>query len=339
MSEEKYSTDLVPVTTKGVTIYEPKTQDLVDTPGTSMWAIPIAGRLALTEHEKKILFSPVDEDDVEIRPDGLIYLPWMEYAKRLRDAFGLQWSLVEAESPRVHEGLILWKFYLIIRGCYAGTAIGEQQYNPKNKTTSWGDACEGAKSNALMRLCKGIGVSLELWQPQFIRSWLAEYAEFETVIDGAYKKKVWKKKATDKDIEEIVVSGAPIPMEYNGKEDDKAEKKVVKPKKDKDVIDGEIVEDAVTTENVIEAFEGTILDENDTDTKKMQMTKFITACQKQRQIFEDCGALATYDKLAAENKCTDLTKIKDRDIQKKFYLEISKMAEVVEAAWKETEGK
>jgi hypothetical protein len=39
------------------------------------------------------------------------------------------------------------------------------------------DACEGAKSNALMRLCKEIGIGLELWNPQFINSWKSRFAE------------------------------------------------------------------------------------------------------------------------------------------------------------------
>jgi len=98
--------------------------------------IPQAGTLQLTEEQKKILYAPINEEDIEVRPDGLIYLPWMEYE------------------------------------------------------------CEGAKSNALMRLCKGLGIGTELWKPSFIKQWKEKYAEQYWEYDEKKKKKVlkWRKK-------------------------------------------------------------------------------------------------------------------------------------------------
>jgi hypothetical protein len=73
--------------------------------------------------------------------------------------------------------MIYWGFYLVIQGSFSGFAIGEQKYQPSNATMTYGDACEGAKSNALMRLCKGLGISLELWKPSFVKNWREKYAE------------------------------------------------------------------------------------------------------------------------------------------------------------------
>ena len=167
--------------------------------------IPLAGTIELSPEQRKILFAPVNPEDVEIRPDGLVYLPWMEYVTRLRDAFGVSWTLLPKGPPVMKGDLLLWGFYLIIQGKPAGFAVGEQQYHPTNRTMTYGDALEGAKSNALMRLCKGLGISLELWKPSFIREWKAKYAE---VYEEKGKER-WRKKGTSG---EIVYEPADIPV-------------------------------------------------------------------------------------------------------------------------------
>ena len=142
-----------------------------------------AGKVELTEAQKKILFASVNEEDIEIRPDGLIYMPWMEYARRLSETFGMEWALIPQGMPKYinTKNSMIWGFWLIIKGSLCGYAIGEQDYYAESKYgkdfMSYTDACEGAKSNALMRLCKGIGISLELWKPSFIRKWKEIHAE------------------------------------------------------------------------------------------------------------------------------------------------------------------
>lgn len=158
--------------------------------------IKTAGTIELTEKEKEILYAPIDEKKIEIRPhDGTIYLPWSEYVDRLHKAFGLQRALIPQGMPKLtNDNLILWGFFLIIKGKYAGFAIGEQKYIPENPQMSWGDACEGAKSNALMRLCKEIGIGLELWKPEFIKQWKEKYARQREVTDRRGRKiKIWVK--------------------------------------------------------------------------------------------------------------------------------------------------
>ena len=51
-------------------------------------------------------------------------------------------------------------------------ARGEQEYfDPSGIPT----ATEAAKSNALMRCCKDLGIASELWDPRFIRDFKAKY--------------------------------------------------------------------------------------------------------------------------------------------------------------------
>ena len=57
-------------------------------------------------------------------------------------------------------------------------------------------AVEGCKSNALMRCCKDLGVASELWDPRFIRKFLATHAKEVFVENQATKrkKKMWLRK-------------------------------------------------------------------------------------------------------------------------------------------------
>jgi len=158
--------------------------------------IPQAGTVELTAQQKEILYAKVKDEDVEIRPDGLIYLPWTDYVSRLHEAFGMEWAIIPRGMPEMNPGGtgLLWGFFLMVKGRPAGFAIGEQEYYANNATMTWGDACEGAKSNALMRLCKGIGISLELWKPSFVKRWRGLYSE--TYPDPTGKLNQWGKVRT-----------------------------------------------------------------------------------------------------------------------------------------------
>lgn len=65
-------------------------------------------------------------------------------------------------------------------------ARGEQDYfDPEGIPT----ATEGCKSNALMRCCKDLGVASELWDPRFIRKYLAQHARDVWVEHAVTKKR------------------------------------------------------------------------------------------------------------------------------------------------------
>ncbi len=149
------------------------------------------GNLELTDKEAETLYAPLDPNLIQVRPDGLIYLPWTFYSRRLRDTFRMQWAMVAMGEPRTAGELVIWGFYLSVKGQIVGMpAMGECTYRSNNRTMSWGDAVEGAKSNALMRLCKALGIGLELWDREFGERWKKENAE-QKIVEG---KMIWVKK-------------------------------------------------------------------------------------------------------------------------------------------------
>jgi len=154
--------------------------------------LPTAGTLELTEEQKNSLYEPIKDSDVYIKPDGLIYLSWIKYSGRLTKAFtGTGWAMLPQGMPKVQNNLVIWGFHLVIKGVYCGFAIGEQQFFENGRMT-FGEACEGAKSNALMRLCKALGIGLELWDKEFIEKWLATYANKKW--DDEKRKYMWSLK-------------------------------------------------------------------------------------------------------------------------------------------------
>ncbi|EAL68688.1 mitochondrial genome maintenance protein [Dictyostelium discoideum AX4] len=122
------------------------------------------------------LLADLNPDDIEIKPDGLIYLPEIKYRRILNQAFGPGGWALKPFGPPVVEGKTLIRPYaLYCLGRYVAESIGEQQYVP-NSFISFATATESAKSNALVRCCKDLGIGSSLWDPIFIRQWKSEYA-------------------------------------------------------------------------------------------------------------------------------------------------------------------
>ncbi len=46
------------------------------------------GSISFSKEQGEILLAPVNEDDVEVKPDGIIYLPEIKYRRILNKAFG-----------------------------------------------------------------------------------------------------------------------------------------------------------------------------------------------------------------------------------------------------------
>lgn len=159
-----------------------------------------AGTLQVNQQQSDIIFAPVAPNEVLVKPDGLVYLSWTKYASRLSRAFGTSWGLVPQGMPKMsNNNLVVWPFHLIIKGIYCGFAIGEQEYIPNNKRMTYGEACEGAKSNALTRLCKALGIGLELWDKAFVNTWLNLYTDVSWIeadpnVQGSKRRKEYKLK-------------------------------------------------------------------------------------------------------------------------------------------------
>ncbi|KAI5267735.1 hypothetical protein E4T47_07990 [Aureobasidium subglaciale] len=133
-----------------------------------------------------ILMQEIPFDDIEIKPDGIMYLPEIKYRRILNKAFGPGgWGLVPRGETIVTDKLVTREYALVCGGQLVSIARGEQQYFDPNGIPT---ATEGCKSNALMRCCKDLGIASELWDPRFIRKYMKEMGK-EIIVEHVVTKK------------------------------------------------------------------------------------------------------------------------------------------------------
>lgn len=143
---------------------------------------------------QKELLKELSSNDIEIKPDGLLYLPEIKYRRILNKAFGAGgWGLVPRSETIVTPSLVTREYGLICNGQLVGVARGEQDYFNENGIPT---ATEGCKSNALMRCCKDLGIGSELWDPVFIKKYKETSCteKFVEHISTKRKKKIWLRK-------------------------------------------------------------------------------------------------------------------------------------------------
>eukprot|EP00835_Amoeboradix_gromovi_P005807 NODE_588_length_6359_cov_0.522843.p4 type:complete len:243 gc:universal NODE_588_length_6359_cov_0.522843:4076-3348(-) len=124
----------------------------------------------------KILTRPLSVEDIELRPDGLLYMPEIRYRRTLNEAFGPgNWKLVPRSAHyKLEVGnafLLLRDYALICDSTFVSQARGEHDFY---SMASLGTAVESVKSNALTRCCKDLGIASELWDPVFISKFKRE---------------------------------------------------------------------------------------------------------------------------------------------------------------------
>lgn len=161
------------------------------------------GNEPFSKEAQSILYNELPNDDIEITPDGLLYLPEIKYRRILNKAFGAgAWGLAPRSETLVQMqdmgGLLTREYGLIIHGRLVSIARGEQTFFKEQGIPT---ATEGCKSNAIMRCCKDLGIASELWDPRFIKKFKKKNCEniFVEYIPTKKKKKIWKRK--DEDIE------------------------------------------------------------------------------------------------------------------------------------------
>ncbi|KAK9467333.1 mitochondrial genome maintenance MGM101-domain-containing protein [Lipomyces arxii] len=141
-----------------------------------------------------VLMRDLEVDDIEIKPDGILYLPEIKYRRILNKAFGPGgWGLAPRGETFVSPKLVTREYALLCHGRVVSVARGEQEYfDPNNVAT----ATEGCKSNALMRCCKDLGIASELWDPRFIRKFKKEQCveQFVEHVVTKKKRKLWRRK-------------------------------------------------------------------------------------------------------------------------------------------------
>ncbi|KAI0331307.1 Mgm101p-domain-containing protein [Cubamyces sp. BRFM 1775] len=142
----------------------------------------------------EVLMTPIDPLDVEIKPDGLVYLPEIKYRRVLNKAFGPGgWGLAPRSETNVGPRVVSREYALVCLGRLVAIARGEQEYFDPNGIPTATEAC---KSNALMRCCKDLGIASELWDPRFIREFKSKYCTevFVEDVRTKKKKKLWRRK-------------------------------------------------------------------------------------------------------------------------------------------------
>jgi hypothetical protein len=141
-----------------------------------------------------ILLAPLDPEDVEIKPDGILYLPEIKYRRILNKAFGPGgWGLAPRSETIVTDKAVTREYALLAHGRLVSIARGEQDYFSKDNIPT---ASEGCKSNAMMRCCKDLGIASELWDPRWLRKWKADKSREVFVEHQVSKKrtKIWLRK-------------------------------------------------------------------------------------------------------------------------------------------------
>ena len=159
-----------------------------------------SGDLRLPAEVQYRLSMPPNPADVEIRPDGLVYMPWNKFAGALDLAFGVgNWCQMPQGTPMSQDGFVCWQFDLYCLAVWVSTAIGEHP-DPGNRRMSLANRAEAAKSDALVKNCKALGIFRELWDVQWRLDWQAEYAIRVWALQSEYSSKgawLWRRKDRD----------------------------------------------------------------------------------------------------------------------------------------------
>lgn len=170
----------------------------INNPGSIDWSDSFhgLGQAAFSREVADILLAPIADEDIEIKPDGLLYLPEIKYRRILNKAFGPGgWGMVPRTSTFITPKQVSREYGLVCMGRLVSIARGEQDYfGGEEKLTT---ALEGCKSNALMRCSKDLGIASELWDPSFIRKWKKKHCDeaFVEHVVTKKKKKLWKLKS------------------------------------------------------------------------------------------------------------------------------------------------
>jgi hypothetical protein len=149
------------------------------------------GFLKLNQEECDTLLEPIPLEDLDILPSGEVYASQIQYRRRLNKVFGPGgWKMEERSEPKLQDNTVIQKWALICWGVSISTCYGEQDYFPGNKRQTWATAIESAKSNALTRNCKDLGIASECWDRRFTEGFKHQFCiEVRTQSGRAWRRK------------------------------------------------------------------------------------------------------------------------------------------------------
>lgn len=145
-------------------------------PGTVTSGASGLGYLHVSTEAAGILQQAVTDDEIDVLPTGEVYLSQIAYRRRLNAAFlPGGWTLrpvgAAMQMPGGAAPSLVQRFELWAHGEYVGETFGEAEYHDDNKRQTWATAWESAKSNALMRCCKDLGIASECWDRRWAEAW------------------------------------------------------------------------------------------------------------------------------------------------------------------------
>jgi hypothetical protein len=83
------------------------------------------GSISFTPEQAETLLAPMVHDDVEVKPDGILYLPEIKYRRILNKAFGPGgWGLAPRGESIVTGKLVTREYGLIVQGRYVSLSFG-----------------------------------------------------------------------------------------------------------------------------------------------------------------------------------------------------------------------
>lgn len=131
-----------------------------------------------SDEARRILAECPNHEDVEVKPDGICYMPGVWYRRQLTRAFGAgAWALKPTGPARTVGNAIEWPGALYILGRWVAEAVGGQA------TSDWmshADSIQGAKTDCLSKCCgHGLAMASELWDKTWREAWLSEYTTKE----------------------------------------------------------------------------------------------------------------------------------------------------------------
>lgn len=148
----------------------------------TMAAYARASTLDLTAEEIAALQAEFPDEAFKPGASGKENLIYIEHAflrDRLNQVIGPgKWCIMPrsrwAEKYKTRDGeatRVYVEAMLMVRGCFVAEAVGDMSYYPTNASQNYGDAVEGAKTAALRRCCKELGVGLQAWKKDWCEGW------------------------------------------------------------------------------------------------------------------------------------------------------------------------
>jgi hypothetical protein len=129
-----------------------------------------------SEEIRDALKLTINESDVEVRPDGALYLPDIKYRNLLNSAFKLGgWAIIPTGKPQATGSYLINEYALFCNGSLISQCFGEISLEFEKMTLPINGNMETVKNDALMKCCKDLGLTPEFSDPTWVHDWLATH--------------------------------------------------------------------------------------------------------------------------------------------------------------------